>query len=235
MSLKFIKTTLVAGAIAIASFVGQANAGVIGLALIVDGSSSISPSDWALQMVGYRNAILATIPENGSVAVSGTQFSHFPMVFLPMTTITGANKAGIANHFAVQRQLGGNTCISCGILAAYNNARGSGLVFDELIFDVSTDGFSNVGVDPDGPAGIPGTAEWAVASNVDVVNCIAIGFGRCGFEAGIGSFSVIAADFTAFEATLIAKIRQELPTPGALGLIGFGLLVLDFYRRRITS
>lgn len=240
MKLKLMKGLLTAGALAVAAFIGQANAGVIGLALVVDGSGSISGSNWTLQMQGYKNAINAAIPTDSTVAISGTQFSSTASVFQSMTTVTGANKATIANTFSSQGQSGGLTCISCGIYSAFQDAMSSGLTFDKLIIDVSTDGGWNVGHDPDGGPGTTGTAEWAVANGADVVNCLGVGgFADCSFIHGTGAFSVASADFNDFEKTLLAKIRREtgqnVPAPATLGLLGLGLLALSLYRRRVTA
>lgn len=240
MKFKLLKGMLTAGALAAAAFIGQANAGVIGLALVVDGSGSISGANWTLQMQGYHNAIEAAIPTDSTIAVSGTQFSTGSSVFQSMTTVTGANRAAIADNFQSQAQFGGLTCISCGILSAFNDAMASGLSFDKLIIDVSTDGGWNRGVDPDGPAGTAGTAEWAVANGADAVNCLGIGaFADCSFIHGTDAFSVTAANFTAFQSALIKKIRretgQDVPAPAALGLLGLGLLALSLYRRRVTA
>lgn len=239
MRFKFVKGMLTACALVVGAFIGQANAGVIGLALVVDGSGSISGADWTLQMQGYHNAIEAAVPTDSTIAISGTQFSTGSAVFQSMTVVTGANRAAIADNFQGQGQFGGLTCISCGILSAFNDAMASGLQFDKLIIDVSTDGFWNQGVDPDGPAGTAGTAEWAVANGADVVNCLGVGGGAdCSFIHGTGAFSIAAANFGAFEAALIRKIRretgQDVPAPAALGLLGLGLLALSLYRRRVT-
>ncbi|WP_259782928.1 DUF1194 domain-containing protein [Aestuariispira ectoiniformans] len=240
MKLKLMKGLLTAGALAVAAFIGQANAGVIGLALVVDGSGSINSSEWSLQMQGYKNAINAAIPTDSSIAISGTQFATSASVFQTMTTVNGGNKGTIANTFGSQGQFGGVTCISCGIYAAFQDAMLSGLSFDKLIIDVSTDGAWNQGHDPDGGAGVVGSAEWAIAQGADVVNCLGVGGGAdCSFIAGTGAFAVASADFNDFEKTLLAKIRREtgqnVPAPATLGLLGLGLLALSLYRRRVTA
>ena len=99
------------------------------------------------------------------------------------------------------------------------------------IIDVSTDGVFNVGVDPNGPAGNAGTSRWAVANDADLVNGLGIGV-VTNFAFGPGSFNVSAPDFAAFQATLEAKLRRELPEPGPLALLAIGLLVMVLARRR---
>lgn len=238
MRVSLFKTTIAAGVLAIGGFIGQASAGVIGLALIVDGSGSISAGNWTLQMQGYHDAIEAVIPSDSSVAISGIQFGTGASTFQSMTVVNGGNKAAIADNFLTETQFGsGSTCISCGIKEAWDDFMASGLVLEKLIFDVSTDGAWNSGNDPDGDAGTEGSAEWAVANGVDVVNCLGVGGSAdCSFIHGIDSFSVAAADFDAFEDALIEKIRretgQDVSAPAGLALLGLGLLVVAFYRRR---
>lgn len=240
MKFSLFKGVVAAGIITVGAFIGQASAGVIGLALIVDGSGSINSSSWSLQMQGYKNAINAAIPTDSTVAISGTQFSSSASVFQNMTIVDGGNRGTIADNFGAQGQMNSGTCVSCGIRAAYNDAMASGLQFDKLIFDISTDGDWNAGVDPDGDASTVGTAEWAVDGLVDVVNCLGIGNSAdCSFIAGVGAFSVTADNFDAFESALIRKIRretgQDVSAPGTLALLGLGLFGLAFYRRRMSA
>lgn len=240
MKFKLLKGAIIAGTITAAAFIGQASAGVIGLALVVDGSGSISPANWTLQMQGYHNAIEAAVPADSTIAISGTQFATGSSVFQSMTVVDNATtRSNIADNFEGQAQFRGLTCISCGILSAFNDAMASGLQFDKLIIDVSTDGGWNTGVDPDGSAGTAGTAEWAVANGADAVNCLGIGGNAdCSFIHGTDSFSVSAANFAAFQGALIQKIRREtgqVPAPATLGLLGLGLLTLSLYRRRVKA
>lgn len=237
MKFSFIKGAIAAGALVVSAFVGQANAGVIGLALIADASGSIGSSNWSLQMQGYHNAIEAAIPADSTIAISGTRFSSSASVFQTMTVVDGGNKAAIADAFQNEAYTGGGTNINTGILAAFNDAMASGLQFDKLIFDISTDGF---GGNPDGDAGVTGSAEWAVANGVDVVNCLGIGSNaNCSFIHGVGAFEVTASDFSVFESTLLAKIRretgQDVSAPGSLALLGLGLLGVALYRRRLAA
>ncbi|WP_259782930.1 DUF1194 domain-containing protein [Aestuariispira ectoiniformans] len=241
MRMKYLKGLVAAGVLATAAFVGQASAGVIGLALVVDGSNSISNSEWSLQMQGYHNAINAAFPTDGSDAISGTKFGRTASVFQSMTVVTGANRGSIADNFQSESRpfIGSSTCISCAIYSAYQNSQIAaffgGFSYDKLIIDVSTDGQWNRGNDPDGN-GI-GSANWAVANGVDQVNCLGVGGSAdCSFVAGDGAFMVAAADFNAFETALLAKIRREtgqnVPAPAGLALLGLGLAVVAFYRRK---
>lgn len=241
MNFRYVKGLIAGTVLTVVAFAGQANAGVIGLALIVDGSNSISNANWTLQMQGYHNAIEAAIPTDGTIAVSGTKFGRSASVFQSMTVVNGGNRAAIADNFLTEPRPsnGTATCISCAIFDALINAQLAaffgGFTYDKLIFDISTDGQWNRGNDPDGN-GI-GSANWAIAHGVDVVNCLGVGGGAdCSFIAGDGAFMVSAADFSAFESTLLTKIRretgQDVSAPAGIALMGLGLLTVAFYRRR---
>jgi hypothetical protein len=208
------------------------------LALVVDASGSISSSEWDLQMDGYTNAINAVLPTDGSVAVSVIRFATTSSVVRTMTQINSvADRTALAAFFQGLSQSGNGstTCISCGIFSAEGTLDSDPLT--KGVIDVSTDGNWNTGVDPDGPAGTPGTAEWAVANDADVVNALGIGTGTPpDFAHGVGSFSLLADSFADFEATLRSKLLretgQDVPEPAALAIFGAMLAGLGALGRR---
>lgn len=233
MKIRRYLATLVA---AIALPFGAATAAPINISFVVDASGSISASNWTLQMQGYANAINALMPTDGSVAVSVVRFAQTATTVYAINTIDNvAERTALANFFLSLSQSGNGstTCISCGIfnaVASFNPINTS----EKHIIDVSTDGFWNTGVDPNGAAGTTGTGEWAVAQGVDQVNALGIGVVP-NFNAGTGSFTVLANDFGDFQSALEQKLRREfnlVPEPGTLLLIGAGLFGLGFARRR---
>lgn len=233
MKIRRYLATLIA---AIALPFGAATAAPINLSLVIDSSGSISPANWTLQMQGYANAIGSLVPVDGSVAISVVRFAANSSIVRNLTTISSAADRTSLTTFLLGLSQTGNgttTCISCGISSGFNSF-GAINTSERHIIDVSTDGFFNGGVDPNGPAGTPGTAEWAVANGVDQVNALGIGV-IPNFNAGVGSFSVLSNDFGDFQIALENKLRREfnlVPEPGTLLLLGAGLFGLGFARRQ---
>ena len=244
MIMKFVRRSAAAfaGALALAFvFAGPAKAipVEVELALLIDGSGSILPGEFALQINAYV-AVLSdatVLPADGRATIGIWQFSTGVQQELALLNIASeADRTTLINALAMI-QLGGWTAIGDAINAAaaaligLGNA-GSGTI--NQIIDVSTDGFSNVGANPNTAAAA------AVGAGIEQVNCLGIGSSfNCGFIAGAGSFAVSAASFADFQTVLELKIRSELgttiPEPTTLALLGAGLAGLAgfaFFRRR---
>ena len=246
---------VITGALMLGATFGANAMPIVELALVVDSSGSINDSEWTAQVQGYSSALGALLPIDGSVAVSVIRFATDSTIIRNMTTISNAaDRTALADFFwttTTQLSQDGNdnlTCISCGIFAGESTFSGNAT---KSIIDVSTDGFWNVGVDPDGAAAIVGTSEWAVANKATVLNAIGIGVVP-NFAYGPGSFALVALDFNSFEAAISFKIATEInqgpgpggdpetdpdpttdiPEPGTLALFGLGLVGLGIARRR---
>ena len=209
----------------------QADAAVIGLSLLIDQSGSISAANYALQKVGYINALTALLPTDGSIALEVKQFGTTVQSVFALQTITAATKLTLLANLGSMTQSGGLTATGPAIQSAATDLLGfAGLT--KRIIDVSTDGFGNVGINE----GVAALA--AVAAGINQVNVICIGgSANCAFNAGTGSFNV-SASFANFESTLRGKLAREI-TPGvpepstwAMMLIGFAGLAFVGYRRR---
>ncbi len=242
------------GALMLGATFGANATPITQLALAIDASGSINVSQWTTQVKGYSAALQTVLPDYfGSISVSVIRFGETATVVRGMTAINDIDDLNdLADFFwttTTQLDQSGNgsfTCISCGIELAEGTLSGTATY---SIIDVSTDGLWNRGVNPNGGAGIVGTAEWAVANNATVLNAIGIGV-TPDFEHGTGSFSIVADTFDDFEDTLVQKLTTEIdpgpgcdqetttcdpnhiPEPGTLALFGLGLVSLGFARRR---
>ena len=132
------------------------------LVMILDGSASISKSDWKLQLDGLSAAVADndTIPDDGSVEISIVQFGGSMGFFsvpgsrieIDPIIINESNSATIANDIKNINQLKGYTPTACGILLATDTVVSSSY-FNETIRQVAmlvTDGQANMGCTIDG-------------------------------------------------------------------------------------
>lgn len=119
------------------------------LVFIVDGSGSISSTDWALQ----RNGIVAAlqdpliVPRDGSVAVAVIQFASGTRVEFPYRLIDSEADAQAAiNEVQTMIQFQGATGPGNGINTATSHLMANGVVPDDFqSYCMSTDGTRNTG------------------------------------------------------------------------------------------
>lgn len=213
------------------------SAAPIALALVIDGSGSISSGNFATQKSGYINALNNVLPANGSVAVGVYQFSSFAQVEFSFQVINNAaDLLALTNAIGSMNQLFGGTNIGAGIDLAASEMNTFGYAnLEKAIIDVSTDGVSSG--TPLTNANNFVTAASATISGEGNVNCLGIGgSANCSFIAGPNSF-FINATFDNLQEALETKIVQEvgIPEPGALALFGLGVIGLGFARRRLAA
>lgn len=206
-----------------------AQANIIGL--VIDGSGSISATNFDLQKDGYVSALTALLSTGGTNSIGVWQFSTGVSPVFAVTKIdSAAAKASLIAAISGMTQLGGVTAIGDGVLAATAGINAHVGGFGSKIIDVSTDGFWNFGTDP-------ATATATANLSGITVNCLGIGAGAdCSWN-GTGT-DFAAATFADFEAVIRTKLSRELtgvPEPMTLALFGAGLAGAAAMRRRMKK
>ena len=238
----------------------SANAAVLELAFILDGSGSINSQNYDLQLSGYQNVLASGSFFDDFIApsiydevyFSAWQFSATTILETDWTLIdSNAAATAFGNTFnnTNMDQLNSTTNIQEAIETVDDSIENNGIgggVDDKKIVDISTDGVPNRPTNP--VAGSINAASEARAKDIEV-NAIGIGsaVGADYLESlvGIGStdpnigFFMTAENFQEFESTLQTKIAREIldeppsvPEPSSLALFGIGALALGRFARR---
>ena len=220
------------------------------IGLSIDGSGSISSSNFALQRDAYAGVLGdgSILPADGSVVIYVNQFSSSVQTEVAALRINDeADRTSLIDGINAMAQLNSSTNIGGGILDAadaLDSFLGGFDVSDfapdfRALIDVSTDGFHNTGPEPD-------TASSDVLAGVglanvtfDQVNCLGVGSSAdCSWIQG-SSFSLNADSFADFESVLQTKLGREIgtdpsevPEPVSLGLLSVGLVAMGVMRRR---
>lgn len=244
---KITKTIKVALCVAVAfSFlaVQSANAITIELALMLDGSNSLTDADWDLQVNAYRSIFNDNFMDNYVIAgdelwVTVYQFSTAvtnEIAMQQISTNTEAGALGDAIALLTQDKLWTNTtgAVNDAVAELTTNAIAS----DNMIIDVSTDGLPCLDGDCDQDTRDAAIAASAAAYLADVtVNALGVGMGGSGstgdlfldaFTAAGGGFKITATDYTQFEDALTTKLYREvhgIPDPGTVFLLGSACLI----------
>ena len=206
--------------------VQSAKADTLALSLVVDGSGSISSTNWANQIDAYATAIENVVPKDGTVALNVIQFGTDVTQEIEFTVINDTTIAGFLTDLRAISQKDTRTNISGGIELAVETLQAfdTGMDYDRWVIDVSTDGEHNEGIDP-----LTASMNAVNNGNVDAINAIGIGSAAAlGFEYGANSFA-ITADWADFDQALERKLIREItnvPEPATALLFGIGLLGL---------
>jgi len=196
-------TGLALAAVLSAGSMVTASAAQINLAIVMDGSGSISTSDYALQLDGYKNVFTAsdffstivTPSPFDTLNVAVWQFSSDVFQEVAFTAITNQTEAStFGNLFNTTKmpQLDQWTNTEGGILAATAGLTGITLATgDKLVIDVSTDGAPTVcdgGVSgQDDGCGAGETSDSAARAAADAARDNGITVNALGVGRGIGT------------------------------------------------
>lgn len=228
---------LTLGLLALSAVTFSARAQVnLELALVIDGSGSISTSDFNTQRTAYVNALNTVLPSHfGEVAIGVWQFSTgVSLVQTPLIVGNAADLLTLTSAISGMVQLGGNTNIAGGITTAANELLGNAITSNRQVLDVSTDGFANIGGSPDV------AAANAVGNGIEQINGLGIGGAAdLSFVAGAGAFAIQISDFSQLQGALETKIGREItgvPDSGSsFALLMMGVAGLVAFRRRMRN
>jgi len=189
-----------------------ANAAIIELALVIDGSGSISSPDFALQTGAYNNIFSNNfldgfVNQGDTLYAAAYQFSTSSTATLEIGwTLIDSNAAAAAfgGMFPGITQQQGLTNTSGAVNTAVAGILGNGINGDRLVIDVSTDGLPNAG---GGENGANLAATNALASGI-TVNAIGVGTGVNSdflndFSTAGGGFFETAANFNEYEEKIL--------------------------------
>ena len=153
------KGILIAAVFVVAAFaltgVVSAAGGPVDLFLIVDGSNSITPENYTLQLTGYADAIAdsTVVPQNGNVSICVIMFGYWPPEYtdleIPYTTITNQTVAdALADKILSMPQPQDHTPMADAFTLANRTLTGyiaSGITSPDVrqIIDIATDGRPN--------------------------------------------------------------------------------------------
>jgi hypothetical protein len=216
----------------------SANAAVnLELGLAIDGSGSISASDFTLQKNAYASVLtdLSVMPLDGTVAIGVKLFGTSVTNVFTMAVITNANIGALIAAINGMVQPASSTNIAGAIDAFTTEIFSNGITSSKQIIDVSTDGFNNVG-------NLVTSKTNALTAGIDQINCVGLGGGAdcASVVAGSGAFIENAATAADFKDALKRKITIEIrgvPEPGTwmMLIFGFGLAGMTLRRQRRVS
>lgn len=216
----------IAAALAISLVCAAAPAGAVELCAALDGSGSLDPAQFQLQLEGLAGAVEdpSIIPRDGSATLSAVVFEWGASVEVPATVIDGeASAAAFAAAVrAIPWRFGHRTDMVAAIQSCSGQFRDTA---DRWVIDISTDGrhSQTLGTDP------LAARDAAVAAGLDVLNALGVGEADLGFLGTLvwpqpaaafpdDGFVVAVPDFSAYVDAMREKIRAEIAREVAIDI-----------------
>jgi hypothetical protein len=220
------------------------------LSLVVDSSASISGGEFNQQIGGYaaafrQAAVIDSIVNSAhGIAVNTILFASSATEVIGFQHLqTEQDVLDFADQLDLIERISGGTSIAAGIDLAVETIATNPFDSGDIIIDVSGDGRQNEAGDP------AASRDAALSAGVSRVNGIVIGdddlldFYQANVIGGVDSFVLQADGFDDFDAAIAQKIQlevgvdpdpdpAEVAAPGAIGLLGFGVLALGWAMRR---
>jgi len=150
--------------------------------MVIDGSGSISSTEWNLIKQATAQAINSTVPHDGSVEFTIVQFGYSPAngyakTEIPPTVILDANYASVANQVLTMPKGGQGTPTAHGLYLGWKELRNSpNFAFQtKQVINLATDAEpstrnDNATADLDQSGGLPTAKDDAIAVVNDAVN-----------------------------------------------------------------
>lgn len=227
------------------------------LGFVLDGSGSVSASNYNLLRTGLANALNA-LPVDGSVEITIVAYGSGSSTVTPPTVLTAATLTTIQSDIMGHGKPGGGTDTAGAIRVI------TGLITGSSLFSLDNNAIINLATDgvPNSQSAAVSAAQAAFAAGIDALSIEAIGSGVSSASAlnnmaaiafpttvtilpvnsttipnpMTGSFVVPVSDFSVFaeviEAKVIASVTPPVPEPSLFALLGLGLLGRLAARRR---
>ena len=215
------------------------------LAIVMDGSGSISPSEFVKVKNGFADAILSKVPTDGSVEITVIQFAGFisntssaddiagaRVEVLPTVVSSTAIRDTVATAIRIIQKKNGTTPMAAGINLAVTKVTGSpsfGVATRQLI-NLASDGAPNIPLN-NGEGAALAAASAALSAGIDELDVEGTGNG-----VNFPSFQNFLCDlaYTAVATTGCSLLTPPVTTGNfparnaqGIGTLGFVLLIGD--------
>ena len=157
----------------------KATAPITQIGLCIDGSGSISSSNWNIIKSGIANAVQNALPHDGSIELTIVQFGGTTArVELYPTIITAGNVGSVVATINAMKKIGGTTPMALGLNLTWQTMKSSQYfsTAKKQIINIVTDGIPNV-PSPTSTARslVTSTRNTAVSQGLDELDAEAIG------------------------------------------------------------